>query len=214
MIDTFICEYCHSAFQRPHRNDRVHRFCCRQCADKSKIKQKTIECIYCHKIFHCNNQRNKNYCSQRCFYEARKEKHRKRFICQYCGKEFFRVPHPSEKEKCTREFCSPICRNKARKFREIPRIDYGKNWSSQNRKARKRDNNTCQICGAKNNRALGYIIDVHHKIPHRLFDNYEEANKLENLICLCRQCHAKEDAKLRQQSRGKFTLSKGLISLS
>jgi len=42
----------------------------------------------------------------------------------------------------------------------------------------KRDNNTCQKCGRKEN------LDVHHKIPG--------IQDIDNLITLCRSCHKKE----------------------
>lgn len=66
----------------------------------------------------------------------------------------------------------------------------GKNWKSQRGKALKRDDWTCQVCGITEEKS-GRELDVHHKIPLLEFDNYEKANKLENLITLCRSCHIK-----------------------
>ncbi len=80
---------------------------------------------------------------------------------------------------------------------------YGPNWYRQRRKARKRDGFTCHHCGKseqENERAL----DVHHIQPFRTFnyvtgenDNYKEANKLSNLISLCRSCHIREEHSIR-----------------
>ena len=69
---------------------------------------------------------------------------------------------------------------------------YGPNWREQRRKALKRDNHTCQKCG-KSKKELGIEPSVHHKVPFRNFgvENYAEANKLSNLISLCRSCHDK-----------------------
>lgn len=65
---------------------------------------------------------------------------------------------------------------------------YGPNWSEQRQKARERDGHTCQRCGVdKSNTDVS--ISVHHKTPFREFDDHEKANRLENLICLCRSCH-------------------------
>ena len=72
---------------------------------------------------------------------------------------------------------------------------YGENWSSQKRLARERDNNTCQICG-KSRRENGAELDVHHMIPFKIFKSYKDANRLENLICLCIRCHRKQLRKL------------------
>jgi 5-methylcytosine-specific restriction endonuclease McrA len=67
---------------------------------------------------------------------------------------------------------------------------YGPNWFEQREKALKRDNYTCQKCGARGD-------DVHHIIPFRKFGlaNYLKANELSNLITLCKSCHGKENGK-------------------
>lgn len=71
---------------------------------------------------------------------------------------------------------------------------YGPNWPGQQRQARERDQ-VCQCCGLTPEEN-GRELDVHHKIPFRLFnyvpeenDNYLQANELDNLECLCRSCH-------------------------
>jgi len=64
---------------------------------------------------------------------------------------------------------------------------YGKSWKRQRRKARERDGDECVICGD------GDQVDVHHIRPFREFgvENHERANRLDNLVCLCRKHHAK-----------------------
>lgn len=63
---------------------------------------------------------------------------------------------------------------------------YGPNWSEQKNLARKRDNYRCRLCGSvEQHRAH----DVHHRIPFRSFENYLQANELDNLITLCKKCH-------------------------
>jgi predicted HNH restriction endonuclease len=37
----------------------------------------------------------------------------------------------------------------------------------------------------------GRQLDVHHKVPFRLFDSPIEANRLSNLISVCPSCHKK-----------------------
>lgn len=61
----------------------------------------------------------------------------------------------------------------------------GPNWPQQSRAARARDANTCQGCGR-----TGIRLSAHHITPFRLFDDYREANRLENLTMLCNPCHA------------------------
>ncbi len=95
---------------------------------------------------------------------------------------------------------------------------YGPNWRYQKKKALKRDKHVCQRCGCLNG-SDGRELDAHHKIPVReYYDDicnmysflngysrfvlksighhvlipevvWEDANKLENLVSICRSCH-------------------------
>lgn len=64
----------------------------------------------------------------------------------------------------------------------------GPNWASQRAAALSRDGGICATCGATTN-------IVHHKKPFQLFTNYKQANRLRNLVTLCKRCHAKEERK-------------------
>jgi DEAD/DEAH box helicase domain-containing protein len=82
---------------------------------------------------------------------------------------------------------------------ELLRPDYGPNWETQRRRARERDGYVCRACGLPEG-AMGREHDVHHIVPFRKFnyrpgenEAYLEANRLENLITLCRRCHARCD---------------------
>ena len=70
-------------------------------------------------------------------------------------------------------------------------------WSNLKQIVRKRDNYTCQICGAKED---GKAHDVHHRIPFKQFTNIEEANQLTNLTTLCRTCHLRVEMNVRVRS--------------
>jgi hypothetical protein len=64
-------------------------------------------------------------------------------------------------------------------------LEWGDNWKVQQRKARQRDNYSCQICGHQSKH-----ITVHHIKPRRFFlGHMEDANVLSNLICLCDKHH-------------------------
>ena len=75
--------------------------------------------------------------------------------------------------------------------------NYGSNWNAQKKLVRERDKHTCQHCGTPED---GRAHDVHHKIPFRAFDSYEEANRLENLITLCPNCHRRAESVVRMRS--------------
>lgn len=66
---------------------------------------------------------------------------------------------------------------------------YGENWTKQKKQVLERDNYRCRICG-KGKEEIGRHPCVHHIIPLRTFDSWQEANKLSNLILLCFKCHA------------------------
>lgn len=72
--------------------------------------------------------------------------------------------------------------------------EYGPNWQSQRAAVRARDRYRCSVCSVAE--PPGREHDVHHKIPFRTFgyvpgmnDHYLQANRLENLVLLCRACH-------------------------
>lgn len=88
---------------------------------------------------------------------------------------------------------------------ELLRPNYGPNWEEQRRRARERDGFACRVCGIPE-AAVGHEHDVHHIVPFRRFeyrpgenDAYLEANRLENLVTLCRRCHARADHGPREQ---------------
>ena len=75
--------------------------------------------------------------------------------------------------------------------------NYGPNWPRQRNQARARDGYRCQLCGLPEQ---DHQHDVHHKIPFRQFDSYETANRLSNLVTLCRTCHRRAETAVRTRS--------------
>ncbi|ENN6197700.1 hypothetical protein AB9W56_004127 [Vibrio vulnificus] len=55
------------------------------------------------------------------------------------------------------------------------------------KKAKERDDHTCQACGYQQKVNGCFVIDCHHKIPLGLTGEVE--TKLEDLVCLCPNCH-------------------------
>jgi len=178
-----------------------------------------VACNQCGKLFYkvaAEYKKTKNhFCSQRCFgdYLAITQKgiprpevagerpdlqRRVDLVCPMC-KRTFRV---KQSHGHKRRFCTKSCHAKwqsiSGEFSGPNNINfkgghlpyYGPNWRLQRRKARARDNHTCQRCGITKTE-LGRELDVHHIIPFRTFgvDRYQEANQLDNLISLCNVCH-------------------------
>lgn len=71
-------------------------------------------------------------------------------------------------------------------------IQYGPNWPEQREKRLGKDDWECQGCGMTNTeheKVDGQGLHVHHRTKRRKFEDYEEANRVENLVSLCRECH-------------------------
>lgn len=69
---------------------------------------------------------------------------------------------------------------------------YGENWHEQRRSVLQRDKFECQKCGIseeEHEQLYEMGLDVHHIVPIREFEEKEEANRLDNLVTLCRNCH-------------------------
>lgn len=115
--------------------------------------------------------------------------------CMQCDKRFSQ-PRWYVEKGIRSQFCSNKCRTHWESNEDFElvlegRPEYrGGNWKIQADKARARDGFCCASCGITED-ALGRQMDVHHKIPYRLFDSPQEANQLGNLISLCPSCHKK-----------------------
>lgn len=75
--------------------------------------------------------------------------------------------------------------------------DYGPSWNTIRKTVRQRDQFTCQVCGIKE---AGEAHHVHHKIPLKNFKSLVEANRLDNLITLCPNCHQRAETVVKVRS--------------
>jgi hypothetical protein len=156
-------------------------------------------CDYCGGEFSARQARvsrgDAKYCSIDCRHSARESQKTVGRICQECGEMF-----PVRKTQLNHrpaKYCSPECVGehlaRTRLGENHPNWKggyepyYGPSWRTQRRKALERDGHQCVVCGA------GGEIHVHHVRPFRVFgpENHEQANALDNLVCLCPKHHAK-----------------------
>ena len=195
--------------------DSKRHFCCRECANLAMRNNKihhTVKCHSCGKSIERRVTTQKHFfCNDRCRGDwmkharrgenslAFKPRNRK---CEYCGKSVRRSP--AHLKRNTIHFCSIECKSKWQSENWCGENNplwkggecyYGKSWKYQRRKARKRDKYICQSCGMSE-KENGQALDAHHIIPFRKFnyipdenENHKQANRLSNLVCLCRQCH-------------------------
>lgn len=211
------CDQCGSVFERTPcvvaANER--NFCSKACYAHWRAEAGTehpdynrveVECAHCGRSFlqYPSRVKDVNYCTPECW--AKSKVKRVEVICAECGATLWRTP--SRIAKGELDFCDNTCRGK---WQSVARAGenssnwqggheryYGPNWSPRRREVRERDEDTCQWCGRK--QGEGMRLAVHHIVPFVDFgyvpgenENYEEANRLSNLILLCNACHIRAD---------------------
>jgi 5-methylcytosine-specific restriction endonuclease McrA len=122
----------------------------------------------------------------------------RRVRCRQCRKSF---KHPVwyAEEGLRLFFCGAACRRKWERDIGTPHVRVrltgrpkhrGGNWDAIVERIRQRDGHRCRGCGA-DEAVLPRRLDVHHRIPVRLFSSSSEANREENLVAVCPSCHAR-----------------------
>lgn len=108
--------------------------------------------------------------------------------CEQCGGEFSILPcfiREGGGRYCSRDcFSAYLSENRVQK-----EVRYNGDWLRMKRQALDRDDHRCQHCG-KDRGEIGQEPDVHHITPLREFEDPQEAHSLDNLVALCRSCHA------------------------
>ena len=169
-------------------------------------------CCFCKTSFYRSpaNRRSENsYCSRDCMSKAFVGRQsvrdkRKKIKCVNCGSSILRPEwHINQ---TTNNFCNIKCFSeyKAKEWtgennpcwRGGKFLYYGKNWIKQQKIARQRDHNICQMCKIDEKKCRRNL-DVHHIVPFRMFQDKELANHIDNLICLCGSCHKKAENKCK-----------------
>lgn len=195
---TIPCKFCGKDFEPIHGKKE---YCSGACSKKYRMQRC---CAFCGATFVRVTYRQK-YCSDECIQQAQTARAAKKITCtcKQCGIEFFGKP------SAKRQFCSNRCKTIAQdltgpknpRWRGGYRDSYrGPNWKAQSSKARERDNHTCQDCGRFQIKPL---LPVHHKKAYRDFNgDYKKANRLSNLITLCRNCHSKTEGRSARGYQG------------
>ncbi|MGM0582976.1 MAG: HNH endonuclease [Bacteroidota bacterium] len=176
------------------------------------LKDKTVKCDFCGEEIIKSpaliNAYDKHFCDNECKNKWLKEnaiqgkehynwkggasRANKKTKCAYCNKEILVTKY--RLEGYNNNFCSNECKNKF--FGNNHKLENNFNWrggksfelypiefnDSLKNKIKKRDNNTCQICGVKGKDAT---LHVHH------IDYNKDNSSMNNLITLCNSCHSK-----------------------
>ena len=164
---------------------------------ETTIEERVCLLPTCENEFTCYVSNSKKYCCYECAMEDRKGETDStawtEYTCEQCGEVF------KGYKNYERTFCSNRCRDNAHTGEDSPNWKggwenyYGSTWTEKLKKTvRERDDRECQVCGkpeSENRRKL----EVHHITPFNEFgvENHEEANKPQNLVALCGDCHMK-----------------------
>jgi hypothetical protein len=152
----------------------------------------------------------KKYCSMKCY--IAKKKRPKAGKCDNCGKEFNRDQWAKTRRR-KHEFCSRDCQYAYMRGAKHPlwrgnrRHDRGPTWKANQDLARKRDGNACQSLSCRQLSHRKEKASVDHIVPYRLAVKYGaqdgiDPNHQDNLICLCRGCHARKTQSESRLLRG------------
>lgn len=207
------CEVCGEDFEIIDKGGyyKNRKYCSKKCRGEfsSKTQTKRIDkiCVHCGITFKVIESRDKKakFCSSSCRAKHlspiinAKNKKGKNVNCDNCGKEFYKKMSDIK----LNNYCSVKCMGNHYSESGMfsgensgtwngGKIHYrGDNWSLQRRRARERDNCTCQRCGIAE-KEYGQELSVHHIIPFIMFNgDYLQANKIGNLVSVCEPCHRK-----------------------
>jgi len=81
--------------------------------------------------------------------------------------------------------------------------DYPSNWGSLSRRTKKRDDWTCQKCGAKGGPHGNADLAAHHMVPK----SRGGKDEVDNLITVCNSCHEQEHGHSIPQGTGRSSYS-------
>jgi len=224
--DTYTCQHCGEEFEG--RKDRTNNYCSNECNISSQRDRVQLTCPVCGDDFEVEQAQSerRRCCSRECYGKWRTENivgeehpnHVKpvTVTCDYCGEKIER--NKSRVEPYDTQFCDHSCYSQYMSTihgEEHPlwqggeEYNYGQNWEEQREKRLERDDYECVVCGIadeEHKEETGQGLHVHHIKPRRDFlkENgeldYEEANKITNLITLCNEHHRKwEGIPLRPQ---------------
>lgn len=175
------------------------------------IAMVTTECEECGQEFeYYESMQHGRFCSDECTGRSkageRNPMKREEVVAKISGENshfYGKEPH-NKGEEMSEEFCEKMSAprpgmqgsNHPNWKGGEDRHYYGPSWTESRREtARERDKRQCQKCGVDES-DLEIKLDVHHIRPFRQYgvEDHTEANRLDNLVSLCRSCHIEVEA--------------------
>jgi len=132
-------------------------------------------------------------------------------ICKICGEEYENYKDSSETKCCSREcYAEWMAENrvgeKAYAWKGGRYFYYGPSWQQQRKKCLENAGFVCERCGMSNDEHKNehdQSLHVHHIKRFKRFglERHEQANRQENLMAVCRDCHYKVEGKELSSNR-------------
>jgi hypothetical protein len=194
---TKTCEICGQAFSvKPYRAETA-RFCSRSCKSAWVYRIHPLPTAHLQgNKFRAGKRPTNAFTSEQVRGKANPRwKQPVTLTCEHCGRVYerkqWRVNQGQTRFWSHACFCASTLFDGERSPLWVggPKTYRGRNWKRARLAAVERDQGTCQSCG----RHIGASIPVHHRRPYREFATPEEANALDNLICLCQPCHMRSE---------------------
>jgi len=197
------CEWCGDEFEVAASEAEARRCCSIECENNRKRgeEKQMIECDWCGEEFYRKpsgrEQNDGTYCSKDCGYKGERDGRPTEWECDWCGDTYY--SKPSDRDGNDHNFCSRECHGAWQAEHRVgenhPNYtgDWKYNspdqsWKQRRREVMERDDHQCQACG-EGLADAGRRAQVHHIIPYRKFEQNDVANRMENLVLLCRTCH-------------------------
>jgi hypothetical protein len=215
-LSAFECTHCGEEFQKyTSQTEGYNRhFCGSSCMSEWYSKNFTgggsaawsggksvVECDHCgdeiRKLPCRVDRRGHHFCDQECMGAWRSDRGTVMVACDHCGQGFYK--HRSAANRTDHNFCGFSCRDAWVSKNRIGEdhhnwnggsVPYGEGWTEEKRETvRDRQDRQCASCDVHEEQ-LSMRLDVHHIVKARSIDDPAKRNALDNLVALCRPCHA------------------------
>lgn len=192
------CKFCDQQFTK-RDNGNPHTFCSRECGGKWHMQNRVMRgpSLAGNTLRKGCRPTNAFTTEQVSGTNNPKWKEGICFTCEHCNLEFSLKPWEVKQRGGNARFCSRECFTSSSAFLGEKskswvggQVTYrGRGWLKARQLAVERDNGTCAVC----EKITGQSISVHHIQPYRDFESSDQANRLQNLVCLCQSCHLKHE---------------------
>jgi 5-methylcytosine-specific restriction endonuclease McrA len=215
--ETITCQQCGEEATFPPSTADGRKYCSEECMAEAYVEQTTATCEVCGDEYSVAQSRedSSRFCSRDCALPALAEERQERVsvVCSTCGGSF--KTHPYRVEQQDHHFCDHDCYGKWISENQSGEDSVhwkggyskyrGTDWPALREKALEADDYQCQGCGRhddEHREEHGVGLHVHHIRPITDFDDPADADTVDNLVPLCRDCHSEwEGIPLRPEAQ-------------